>query len=107
MTVDAGGRQGIIDFSRVLRESSSRRVKLKPHEGVPDTLVKILNDVRRVCGIKLTDINEKTGQGTSYLSKTLAGKQPMSHMEYQATKNALADLVFQKVLDAADREGSL
>lgn len=107
MTVDVDGRQGTIDFSKVLRDSPSRRVKLRPHEGVPDTLVKILSDVRRVCGIKLKDIDEKTGQGTSYLSKVLSGKQAMSHMEYQTTKNALADLVFQKVLDAADREGSL
>ena len=107
MTVDVDGRQGMIDFSRIVRASSPRRVKLKPCDGVPESLVKILNDIRRVCGIKLTDIEDRTGQGASYLSKTLSGKQVMSHMEYQTTKNALADIVFQKVLDAADRSGQV
>ena len=97
MTIDNYG-QGIIDFSEVFPAAKRRRRKLKPSECVPAERVKVLADVRQVCGITLQNIADISGISQPTLSKMLTLNQGICPEEFELIKSALADVVFRKIL---------
>ena len=109
MTVDNTGRQGVFDFSGILRnpgrsdDIKRRRTKLPASQCVPKERVQILADVRVVWGIALKDIAANCDLDVSFLSRVLTLKQGISLDEFTRLKGALADIVFMKSLKAAGR----
>ena len=102
MTVGDDGRQGIFSFEDMFKGAKGKiRPKVRQGQGVPWERVKVLADVRVACGIKLTDINERCDLGMTFISKVLLGKQEIRLEEFERMKSALADIVFERILDAA------
>jgi len=102
MTVGEDGRQGVFNFGEMLKSAKKTRSKLRPGQGVPRERVQVLADVRLVCGIKLKDINERCDLGMTFISKVLLGKQEIRLNEFERLRGALADIVFERILAAAN-----
>ncbi len=101
MTVGDDGRQGIFSFDDMLKETKGKiRPKVTREQGVPWERVKVLADVREACGIKLREIDERCDLGLTFISKVLLGKQFIRPSEFDRLRGALADIVFERILDA-------
>ncbi|MBQ9575114.1 MAG: hypothetical protein IJR27_07545 [Synergistaceae bacterium] len=102
MTVGDDGRQGVFSFEDMLKSAKGKiRPKVRQGQGVPWERVKVLADVRVACGIKLRDINEMCDLGMTFISKVLLGKQEIRPEEFDRLRAALADIVFERIVDAA------
>ncbi len=90
------------DFGTLVRPSNGRatRIKLKAEEAVPAEWLKVLCEVRRKTGIPHKEIAAKTGYSDSFSTNALNNQQRVSFEEYAKLKDALADIIFQKILEA-------
>lgn len=100
---DSNG-QYMFDFGDLVKPSAKgtagARTRLRASEAVPQEWMQTLRDVRNKTGIRHKEIAEKAGVGVGFCSHALNNHQRVSFEEYAKLKDALADIIFQRILDA-------
>lgn len=87
----------VFDIATLLKR---QRAPLPAEKSVRPELLKALWAVRRKMGIKYSDLAAKSGLSENFCSNALNNTQRVSHEEFLKLKGALADIVFQTIIDA-------
>lgn len=109
MTTDGSG-QGLIDFTEMFspeakakkakKDSGLRRRKLKPSEAVPEKELKDLDIVRLRSGFNCKQVADVAGLTQNFVYKALHGDQLVCREDFHIIFDALAKLVFRKIIEA-------
>lgn len=108
MKIGADRQQIMIDFSSIIKKQGDNgrnapRPKLRADQAVPPEQVQAINTVRELCGFTMKDVGERAGLDQFFACRVFSGRQRVRPEEFRMLKNALADLVFEKILQAGGR----